>query len=278
MTINTPSIIYIFIFLFGSCVGSFLNVIAIRLPINKSFILPRSQCLNCHKKLNLLDLIPILSWISLSGKCRYCSRKLSLWYPIVEFITAISFCIISIGSINDDYIIFSELISGWILTSFLIVLTIIDIKEMILPNSLTFYGSCVGLILAIVNNSSINNFSNLIFMQYIYAYFVALLGFYIFCIVVQFILNKPAFGFGDAKLFAMSGAWLGLSGLEVVITLSFLIGGIFSLIGLSTRFIKRGDYIPFGPFICLSILLVWKLGSQFWFGFLGNIFWWKFIK
>ena len=94
---------------------------------------------------------------------------------------------------------------------------------------------------------------------------------------MQFIFKKPAFGVGDAKLFAMSGAWLGFSGLEVAITLSFLIAGIFILFGFIVGSIRRGDYIPFGPFICISSFLIWTFGSQFWVHFLGDIFWWKYL-
>ncbi len=93
----------------------------------------------------------------------------------------------------------------------------------------------------------------------------------------NWIFRKPALGGGDTKLFAMSGAWFGLTGLEVTIALSFLIGGIFSLFAFALKFIKKGDYIPFGPFICVSTFMVWLLGPQFWIESLGDIFWWKYL-
>ena len=123
----------------------------------------------------------------------------------------------------------------------------------------------------------IANDSNKLLINHVFAYFIAFLGFYLFSQIVYITLKKPGLGGGDTKLFAMAGAWLGLSGLEVTIVLAFLFGGIFSLIGLSTNLIKRGNYIPFGPFICLSICFVWLLGSDFWFNSLGNIFWWRYI-
>ena len=75
----------------------------------------------------------------------------------------------------------------------------------------------------------------------------------------------------------MSGAWLGTAGLEVTITLSFLLSGIFVLFGLIFKFLKRGEYIPLGPFICLSTFLVWHFGSMFWLESLSDIFWWKYL-
>ena len=269
----------IYIFILGACVGSFLNVVSLRLPKKKSSIFPRSSCNTCNKKLNPIDLIPIISWLYLKGKCRYCNTKLSLRYPLIELITAILFvlCIKSNGFISEDSFVFFDLISGWILVSYLILLAIIDIDLMILPNSLTFTGSIIAFFLIIFNNYFFNNFSELFFIEHLYAYLIGLFGIYIFSYIVNFIFNKPAFGFGDAKLFAMSGAWLGLSGLEVIITLSFLLAGIFVFIGFTFKSIRRGDYIPFGPFICISTFLVWIFSSDFWIDTLDNIFWWKFI-
>ena len=263
----------------GACIGSFLNVVIYRLPRQVSFITKRSRCLSCGKKLQFFDLIPILSWISLKGKCRYCRNKISFRYPLVEFLTSLLFLLIfkfsyfNINSLQNILV----LISGWILISYLIILTFIDIDHMILPNNITFSGSIVGLVMItindlIVDNNGINNFS-----EHLKAYFFGLIGIYLFSLIMMWIFKKPALGGGDTKLFAMSGAWLGLAGLEVTIALSFLIGGIFSLIAFTFKFIKKGDYIPFGPFICFSTFMVWLLGPNFWIESLGDIFWWKYL-
>ena len=148
---------------------------------------------------------------------------------------------------------------------------------MILPNSITYSGSLVGFLLilsyTIFNKNLIDNF----LFEHFYAYLLAFFGISFFSYLVKLIIKKPGLGGGDAKLFAMSGVWLGLEGLEVTITLSFLFSAVFVLFGFIFRLIKRGEYIPFGPFICFSIFLVWFFGTQFWVELLGNIFWWKYL-
>ena len=153
----------------------------------------------------------------------------------------------------------------------------IDIDKMILPNSITYSGSLVGLLLIIYYQIFNKNVTNLFFLEHLYAYFLAIFGISIFSYLVKLIIKKPALGGGDAKLFAMSGVWLGLEGFEVTIALSFLFSAVFVLFGFIFRLIKRGEYIPFGPFICFSFFLVWFFGPQFWFELLGNIFWWKYL-
>ncbi len=267
------------VLLLGACIGSFLNVVSIRIPKNKSFIYGRSECPHCKKKLEIPELFPIISWIFLKAKCKNCSKSISIRYPLVEIFTSFLFllCLNSSGYVNKDESSLFLIISGWILVSFLIVLTIIDYEEMILPNSLTFTGAFLGIFLALLYDLFISNSSSIVFIEHIIAYLIALFGMYLFGKIVSFLFRKIAFGVGDAKLFAMSGAWLGINGLEVTITLSFLIAGIFSIIGILIKSIKIGDYIPFGPFISIATFLVWMFGSHFWISSLRDIFWWKYL-
>ena len=265
--------------IFGSCIGSFLNVVIYRLPKNKSFIINRSKCPSCSKLINSFDLIPIISWIILKGRCRYCSNNINIRYPAIELGTSFLFicCLNSIGF--DNFLLPASLniLSGWVLVSFLIVLTMIDIDTLILPNSLTYSGSCIGLLLILTQDLFINKYPDRYFFEHLGAFLFSFFGISLCSYFLRSLFRKDVLGGGDAKLIAMSGAWLGLSGVEIVITLSFLLGGILSLVLLLFRIIKRGDYIPFGPFICISIVLVWIYGSVFWYELLGNIFWWKYL-
>ncbi len=267
------------IIVLGSCIGSFLNVVIYRLPKKKSFILNRSHCPFCLRKLNVMDLFPIISWFFLKGKCRYCSNSISIRYPFVELITSILFalCLVSRGWINNSSPNVFVMVSGCILVSYLIILSFIDIDNLILPDSVTYSGSLVGFLLLLYYNFFINNSIRNLFLNHIYAYIIALFGCLIFSFIVKLIIKKPGLGGGDAKLFAMSGAWLGLAGLEVTIVLSFLISASFVLFGFIFRYVKRGEYIPFGPFICVSTFLVWFFGPHFWIESLGDIFWWKYL-
>ena len=271
--------IYLALLLLGACVGSFLNVVIYRLPKNQSIIFKRSNCPSCKRKLNIVDLFPIISWIFLRGNCRYCNNSISIRYPFVEFFTSILFllCLESNG-FDDSYITdFYVVISGLILVFFLIALSLIDIDEMILPNSLTYSGSVIGLVLSFFYYSIIKDYSLNFFKDNLFACLGAFFAITIFSYIVEIIIKKPGIGGGDAKLFAMSGAWLGTDGLQVTITLSFLLSAIYVAFGLMFRSLKRGEYIPLGPFICCSIFIVWQLGSSFWFESLGDIFWWKYL-
>ncbi|PYE01067.1 prepilin peptidase [Prochlorococcus marinus] len=259
----------------GLSIGSFLNVVISRIPNKKSIAFPRSHCPSCKKNLMVFDLIPVISWLILKGKCRYCGQPISYRYSIVETLTSIFFLIIAVDSNyinNNNNSILITIISGWVLISYLLSLTFIDIEHMILPNVLTITGSFLGIIFT----SAIHK-NSLLIIENIKAYLVGLICFSLLAYFIKIIIGKPALGMGDVKLFAMSGAWLGFSGLEISIVLSFLLAGTFSLIGLIFKSIKRGQYIPFGPFICLSIFLVWLLGDPFWYHYLNNIFWWRII-
>ena len=263
----------------GACVGSFLNVVMYRLPKKKSFVLERSHCPSCNKNLNVIDLFPIISWIFLKGKCRYCKTSISKRYPLVELITSTLFliCLECKGYVDDTLPEYYMFISGWLLVSYLIVLFIIDLDEMILPNSLTYSGSVVGLSLISYQCLISYDSSYEILFEHFFAFLIAIFGIGFISFIIKLIIKKPALGGGDAKLFALSGAWLGLDGLEVTITLSFLVSALFVILGLILGLIKRGEYIPFGPYICVSIFFVWFFGPQFWFDSLGNIFWWKYL-
>ena len=273
------SVFWLQVAILGACVGSFLNVVIYRLPRNISFLFKRSYCPTCNEKLKVFDLVPIISWALLRAKCRYCRKLISFRYPLVEIITAFLFllCLKSKGFSDNSSPGLFLIISGWILVSYLLVLCLIDIDEMILPDSLTYTGSALGLILIFSHNLFIINSSNNPLIESVVAFLIAIFGFSIFSHIVKFLIRKPGFGGGDSKLFAMSGAWLGIDGLEVVIVLSFLFSAIFVFLGFIFRLLKRGEYIPFGPFICFSIFLVWFLGSQFWIELLGDVFWWRYL-
>ncbi len=263
--------------MFGSLIGSFLNVVIYRVPRGESIVYGRSHCPKCNTKIKIYDLIPVLSWFFLKGKCRYCKDLISFSYPAIEAITSISFVVSYLFTYYGVYssLVLNQIIFGWILASCLISLSVIDLKHMIIPKLISNFSIIMGFIWILSRNLLMNKIWSNSFDEHFYACLIGLLGTFLLNLLVVMIYKKQGIGMGDGKLFAISGAWMGFSGLEVTATLSFICAGLFSLAGLMTSNIKRGDYIPFGPFICLSIFLVWLFGSSFWIDSLSDLFWWR---
>ena len=269
-----------FAVIFGLVIGSFLNVVIYRLPRNKSIILPRSSCVNCKNKLEVFDLIPFFSWLILKGRCRFCEDLISIRYPLIEVLCSVLFVLCLFASpssfdLGNRYLVF---ISGWLLVSFLIPLSFIDIDFLWLPRSLTLSAIFCGLtlnLISVIYSYEPPNYSYLI--DNFYASIFGFLSFRIFSFLIEKLIKRPGLGQGDAYMAAMAGSYLGIKGLEITVVLSVLISGTSSIFFLMRGLIKRGEYIPFGPFIALSIVLVWLLGNEYWLIKLGNILWWRYL-
>ena len=138
---QSQSVIPLAAFLFGLVVGSFLNVCILRIPAHKSIVLPASSCPNCGKAIAPYDNIPVLSWLILGGKCRNCKTKISAMYPAVELLTGLLFL--------ACYFVFGltlESLKWAVFAAILVVLTITDLRERILPDAVNFFGLGVGLL------------------------------------------------------------------------------------------------------------------------------------
>ena len=274
------TIILIFSILFGLAIGSFLNVVIHRMPIGESIVYPRSHCPECNKQLCYKDLIPIVSWLINLGQCRYCKSRINIRYLYVEIITCILFilCVFSNPSDLYAYNPTITIIYGWILVSMIIPLTFIDIDAFWLPSIITNSGILFGLLIYIVKfiqNNNIQNYS--IFINHLIATLIIFLTLRGFSYISKQLMNKEILGQGDANLMAMAAAWLGSTGLEIVVIQSILLAGSYSGICMMKGFLKRGEYIPLGAFIGPSIVLTWILGNSFWLKTLGNLLWWRYI-
>ncbi|MEO1404235.1 MAG: prepilin peptidase [Cyanobacteria bacterium J06635_1] len=129
----------VFVFVFGAAVGSFLNVVIYRLPAGLSLLFPPSHCPKCENRLKPYDNVPVLGWLWLKGRCRYCRTAISVRYPLVEFLTGVLFFSV-FGKFGWTF----ETIGFWVLVSWLIVLALIDLDTMTLPNPLTASGVVLG--------------------------------------------------------------------------------------------------------------------------------------
>ncbi len=251
-------------FVIGCCLGSFINVVIYRLPLNQSIVYPNSSCPKCNAKIKWFDILPILSWLLLRGKCRSCKTKISFSYPIIELLTGflILLNIYANPTIYSHQPIFLIIFSGCIFVTILLILAILDFKFFWLPQSLTSIGLVLGLIKSLFLDL-FNNFYQFSFL--IHTTIASCIGFATFYLLSYFgkrIFHKPVLGGGDAKLSALIGSWLGIQGLFISIWLAFVSAGIFIIFGLILNKVKRNQKIPLGVFLALSGLFVWYFGNQ----------------
>ena len=229
------------LFIFGTIFGSFFNVVGSRLAHNESIVYPSSHCTYCKHKLGALELIPILSYLLQKGKCKWCHKKLSPYYPISEFITGICFSLC--------FIIFGwswQFVIAICFISFLVMIVSSDIEDMIIPDELLVIGTiCIMLLQSPAYGIG---YAVSHFIQGIGAFFfmwgIKLFGDYLF--------KKESMGGGDIKLLFFFGVVLGFP----MAVLSIFVG---SLIGLPISILfqyKKTHIIPFGPYLCLGAAIL----------------------
>ncbi len=257
-------IIGIYLFTLGCCIGSFINVLIYRLPLDQSIVYPNSRCPKCKIKINWFDNLPLISWFLLRGKCRSCKSKISFSYPIIELSTGLLVWLnlYAEPSIYSQLPTFITIVLGTFFNTILLALAILDFKYFWLPKSLTLGGIIFGLSSSLFIDL-FNNFEK--FSNSIYSITGSLLGFSIFYLISHIgkkIFKKAVMGGGDLKLSALLGTWLGVKGLLISIWLSFISAGIFVVLGLLLKKIKRSQKIPFGVFLAFSGLSVWFFGNE----------------
>ncbi len=258
MEISLEIILGFFFFILGTLIGSFLNVVILRHNTGRS-INGRSRCQSCGRILNSIDLIPIFSFLTQNGVCRVCKSKISVQYPIVEFITGALFLLIFLSRAS-----ILEAVLDIIITSLLIVITVYDFKHGIIPN--TFVYAFIGI-------SFFTLFFNFNTLSYTNPSLLTLLAGPILALPIWFLWQVSGgkwIGLGDAKLFLGVGWFVGLFAGITVFVLSFWIGASVSLLliflGWLTRIKKLNlavknltikDEVPFAPFIILSFFVVY---------------------
>ena len=265
----------------GACIGSFLNVVAWRLPRQESVVQPPSHCPSCGTRLRWFENIPLLSWLLQAGRCRHCHTRISVRYPAVEllcaglFVACAHVALSPLGPENATAALVL-LLGGWLLVALLLPLVLIDIAQMWLPEPLCRWGVLLGwLVTASAAWLEGSEPGNTVLLWHLLAASAGLLGFEATSAAAQKVLGKPALGLGDAKLAAMLGAWLGLSGLGVSVVLAVLSGAVFGLIGLLSGRLKRSQAFPFGPFLAGGGLAVWCLSPAFWLHHLSEWLGWN---
>ena len=253
-------------FFIGICVGSFLNVVIYRLPNDTSIINPRSYCPKCKNKINWYHNIPILSWFILKAKCIYCSTSISIRYPAVELITGILFIISNKATPYFYYFNISnpfEKIFSWFILSILLAISFIDFEHFWIPQSLINFGCLIGIVnLLFIEFYKVDFYEQSIILKGIFGALASYLIFELLRVFSKFVFKKDALGKGDSKLVAMLGLWLGPLGILLGIGFSYVIASIYLLIGFKFNKIRKGQLIPFAPFLSAGGLIVWYFGNE----------------
>lgn len=257
----------ILFFLFGSAVGSFLNVVVLRAPKRKSIVKNRSHCPKCKHNLSALDLIPVWSFLFLRGRCHYCRKKISWQYPIVEVVTGIIFALgFLVLGLSLNFIFFT------IYTSFLIAIFVLDYTKYIIPDFLSIPASTAALI-----GSTVINFSGAKTISF--SAFSALLGNLAIAVLIgggffllQFLISRGRWvGGGDIRLGAVMGLMLGFPNIIAALGIAYVIGALWGigLIILKRKTIK--GVLPFGTFLTISTIICLLWGDEIVNGYLGFI-------
>ncbi|MGB2080044.1 MAG: prepilin peptidase [Vibrio sp.] len=258
--------------LFGLIIGSFLNVVIYRLPLMLnhawqhncaqkpdevtslpqtrplSLSLPRSHCPHCQHPIRVRDNIPLLSWCLLKGRCRDCQTPIAWRYPAIELLSMLASVVVAITLAPSWYALCVLAV-----TYALIALTFIDVDHMLLPDQITLPLVWAGLLAALLNISPVSLEQSVI---------GAMLGYLSLWSIYwgfKLITGKEGLGYGDFKLFAAAGAWLGWQLLPQTIFLAAVVGIIGGLISLNNKQQQLNQAFPFGPYIAAAfwLMLLW---------------------
>ncbi|MFG6118983.1 prepilin peptidase [Thalassobacillus sp. B23F22_16] len=238
-------VLAVIMFMFGIIFGSFFNVVGRRMPQGENFSTSRSYCNSCSQTLNGWDMIPVLSYLALRGRCRYCKAKFSFLYPLTELLTGLLFV--------SSFLVYGwgyELIGAIILISLGMIILVSDLVYMIIPDRLLlFYLPLVILFRTVYPLEP--------WYSSIIGAFIAFLLIFIIIFITQ-----GGMGSGDMKLFGLLGFLLGWQQVLLVFFLSILIGAVISVLLLSLRIIDRKTPVPFGPYIIIAALITYFAGSD----------------
>lgn len=240
-------ILCIFTFLIGIIIGSFLNVCIYRLPLGQSIVVPPSHCMSCNKRLGVKDLVPILSYVFLRGKCRHCGVGFSPRYALVELLTGLLFAgvtyVVGLSPLLIAYLIF---------TAFMVVIIFIDYDHQLILDKVLLPFAVIGVIINYL-------FGNIVTMEpfgWNVLYGALTGGGILLAIAIGSLLiaKQEGMGMGDVKFAAALGIWLGWQLTLEMLFLSFLFGGIGGIVCLLFLGKGRKTMIPFGPYIAIAAL------------------------
>jgi leader peptidase (prepilin peptidase)/N-methyltransferase len=236
---------------FGLIVGSFLNVCIYRLPRRESLVLPASHCTACGRSLRWFENVPVLSYLILRGRCRTCSVRISPVYPAIEMAAAVV-AVIWYEQFGLSVLFVSRLVFAFAL----LVLFVIDLRQRILPNVITVPGVVVGFAFSLLGPSDLPGWRD------------SLIGLvagggvlYLLAESWWLVRHEEAMGFGDIKMLAMIGAFLGWQLMILTLVFASLVGAVVGLVMIAAGTGNRKSQLPFGTFLALAALLACVVGQ-----------------
>lgn len=257
-------IFYIFSFIFGTVAGSFLNVCIYRMPRGESIVFPSSHCTVCKYPIGARDNIPIIGFLLLRGRCRNCGSRIPYTYPAVEIIAGILTLLLV-----HNYGLQLKTFLYLAVTYALIVVSVIDLRYMIIPNAVTIPGIIIGLATSAFQTEwglffsviTAPGYPDIIYMISRFPFADSLAGAILgggillsIALLYKYLRKIEGMGMGDVKLLAMLGSFLGIQGVIFIIFVSSLVG---SVSGISLMIYNKGDMkyaIPYGPFISIAAI------------------------
>ncbi|MBM7701357.1 prepilin peptidase [Metabacillus iocasae] len=238
-------LIQTYLFILGLTLGSFYNVVGLRVAAGESIVRPRSSCPGCGHVLGARELIPVLSYMMQKGKCRSCEARISPLYPIMELLTGILF-VLSFRLLGFQL----ELLVALTLVSLLIIITVSDLRYMIISDKVLLF------------------FLSLLVIERLFIPLTpwwdmligGAVGFGLLLLIA--ILSKGGMGGGDIKLYGVLGLVLGWKLVLVSFFLATLFGAVIGMFGMMVGKVQRGKHMPFGPFIALGVLVAYFYGTE----------------
>lgn len=235
-----------FFFLLGTILGSFYNVVGLRLPKGENFLTGRSYCPGCKRSLRWYELIPVISFLLQRRVCRRCEAKISALYPLIELGTGVlfAFSFYKLGFSVELFMAFSFF-------SMLMILFVTDITYLLIPNKVLLFFLPIFILLRLINPldpwwSPLTG---------------ALTGFGLIAFII--LLSKGGMGAGDMKLFGVLGFILGFKKVLLTLFLASLIGTIVGGFQRLMKHLKKGEPIPFGPSIGIAAIITYFYGDLF---------------
>jgi leader peptidase (prepilin peptidase) / N-methyltransferase len=236
---------YFLTFFYGLLLGSFYNVVGLRIPLKQSIVKPRSHCPYCQHTLRPYELIPVVSYLLQGGKCRRCKAPVSFLYPAVELATGLLFVL---APLLMGWTL--ELIIAWTLISLMVIVFVSDIKYMIIPDKVLLVFAVIFLLERIFLPLS----------PWWDSLLGAAAGFFLLLFIA--VISKGGMGGGDIKLFAVIGLALGTKLVLLTFFFATIFGAVFGLAGMLIGKVEKGKPIPFGPYIALGSITAYFFGQR----------------